>query len=92
MRADAVADPTGATIAQYGIEEHRDLMLRWGGLIAAKLRGRVLADVRTGQDPPNPLAEEIINAFGQDAYRIRNTLNEYHKASYEAELMRQGIG
>lgn len=90
---EAIADPTGAVIREFGIVPAQvELMRRWGELIAAKLRGRAVPDIRTSQQNPHPMAIELTEAFGADVYRMKMALDRYHKASYEAALLRQGIG
>lgn len=92
--AEQIANPTQAVIDEFLIpEEHHDLMRRWGEMIHGTFRGAVPAySVRTDQTTAHPFAIELIGAFGTATFRYRDALIKYHRASFEAALIRKGIG
>lgn len=86
-----ISNPTQAVIEQFEIPaQHHDLMNRWGEMISAKFEGANI-DVRAGQTIAHPFAQELIAAFGLHAFKVRDAMLAYHRASFEAKLIRRGV-
>lgn len=91
---DALADPTGSVIREFQITDEREIALvrQWGEMIAARERKTyVVPAVRTGQTTPHPLAVELLKVFGTRTYKMRDALDRNHKASWDAQQIRQAM-